>query len=90
MSERELLLRTADIAAEFLESLDERPVWPPAAVDELRAALGGPLPEGPTEPLEVVELLAGKAEQGIVGIPSGRYFGFVIGGSLPAHSPQIG
>jgi len=26
---RDLLGRTADIAADFLESLDERPVWPP-------------------------------------------------------------
>ena len=33
---RELLRRTAEIAAEFLESLDERPVWPPASVEELR------------------------------------------------------
>jgi glutamate/tyrosine decarboxylase-like PLP-dependent enzyme len=84
VSERELLRRTAEIAADFVESLDERPIWPPATVDELRAALGGPLPDGPTEPLEVVELLAETADRGVVAIPSGRYFGFVIGGALPA------
>jgi glutamate/tyrosine decarboxylase-like PLP-dependent enzyme len=84
MSERELLRRTAEIAGEFLGSLDERPVWPPASVEELRRALGGELPAEPTDPLTVVEDLAAKAEQGVVAIPSGRYFGFVIGGALPA------
>jgi glutamate/tyrosine decarboxylase-like PLP-dependent enzyme len=82
--ERELLRRTAEIAADFLETLDERPVWPPASVDGLRAELGGPLPEGPSDPLDVVETLAAASDPGVVGIPSGRYFGFVIGGALPA------
>ena len=84
MSERELLRRTAEIAADFVETLDERSIWPPATVDELRAALGGPLPEEPSDPLDVIEALAAGAEPGVVGIPSGRYFGFVIGGALPA------
>jgi glutamate/tyrosine decarboxylase-like PLP-dependent enzyme len=82
--ERELLRRTAEIAADFVESLDERPVWPPATIEELRTTLGGALPEGPSDPLEVVEALAEAAERGVVGIPSGRYFGFVIGGAVPA------
>jgi glutamate/tyrosine decarboxylase-like PLP-dependent enzyme len=82
--ERELLRRTAEIAADFLESLDERSIWPPATVSELRESLGGPLPEGPSDPLDVVAALAAAAEPGVVGIPSGRYFGFVIGGALPA------
>ena len=84
MSERELLRRTAEIASEFLESLDDRPVWPPASVTELRQALGGPLPDEPIDPLVVVEDLARAADPGVVAIPGGRYFGFVIGGSLPA------
>ncbi len=82
--ERELLRRTAEIAADFVETLDERSIWPPATVDELRGALGGPLPDDPSDPLAVIEALAAGAEPGIVGIPSGRYFGFVIGGALPA------
>ena len=84
MSERELLRRTAEIATEFLDSLDGRPVWPPASVEELRQALGGPLPLEPVDPLTVIEELAANADPGVVAIPSGRYFGFVIGGSLPA------
>jgi len=82
--ERELLLRTAEIAADFLETLDARPIRPAASVDELREALGEPLPETPQDPLEVIEALSVAAEPGVVGIPSGRYFGFVIGGALPA------
>jgi glutamate/tyrosine decarboxylase-like PLP-dependent enzyme len=82
--ERELLLRTAEIAAAFVESLDERRVWPPATVDELRSALGGDLPNAQGDPLDVIGALAEAVEPGVVGIPSGRYFGFVIGGAVPA------
>jgi glutamate/tyrosine decarboxylase-like PLP-dependent enzyme len=84
VSERELLLRTAELASDFLESLDRRPVWPAVSAQELRDALGGPLQDEPRDPLAVVEELARAAEPGVVGIPSGRYFGFVIGGALPA------
>ncbi|MBA3561201.1 MAG: aspartate aminotransferase family protein [Actinobacteria bacterium] len=84
MSERELLRRTAEIAADFLDSLDERPVWPAASVEELRREIGGPLPSVPIDPLTVVEALAAAADRGVVAIPGGRYFGFVIGGALPA------
>jgi glutamate/tyrosine decarboxylase-like PLP-dependent enzyme len=50
----------------------------------LRSRLGGPLPVSPDDPLAVVEELARAAEPGLVAIPSGRYFGFVIGGGLTA------
>ncbi|MDX6542570.1 MAG: hypothetical protein QOK32_173, partial [Gaiellaceae bacterium] len=84
MDARDLLGRTAAHAADFFESLDERAIEPGATVDELRAALGGPLPEGTTDAAEVIEELVAAADPGVVGIPSGRYFGFVIGGALPA------
>lgn len=82
--ERELLRRTAELAADFIDTLDERPVFPLTPVEELGAALEGPLPEGPTEPLEVVEALAREIESGIVASAGARYFGFVTGGALPA------
>ena len=84
MSTRDLLQRTADIASDFLDSLDERPVRPEATVDELRAALGGPLPEEPSDALAVIEQLARDADPGLMAAPSGRFFGFVIGGAYPA------
>jgi glutamate/tyrosine decarboxylase-like PLP-dependent enzyme len=80
----ELLARTADLAAGFLESLRDRPVGRPVDVDGLREALGGPLPDGGMDPAAVVEWLAASADPGLVGSAGPRYFGFVIGGSLPA------
>jgi glutamate/tyrosine decarboxylase-like PLP-dependent enzyme len=79
-----LLRLTADYAAQFLETLGERPIRAPASVEELREALGGPLPESGDEPDQVIADLIAGAEPGVVAIPSGRYFGFVIGGALPA------
>jgi glutamate/tyrosine decarboxylase-like PLP-dependent enzyme len=81
---RELLRRTAELAADYVESLDERPVFPRVEPEELREALGGPLPEEPADPGLVVDDLAAAAEPGTVAMGSGRYFGFVIGGALPA------
>lgn len=71
-------------AKAWLHSLDGRPVPARASVEELAALYGGPLPEGPTDPVEVIELLATHADRGLVAIPSGRFYGFVIGGTHPA------
>jgi glutamate/tyrosine decarboxylase-like PLP-dependent enzyme len=79
-----ILARTAEIAAGYLDSLDTRPVHPSVDLAALRAAMGGPLPDGPTDPLEVVEGLAEAADAGLVASAGPRYFGFVVGGGLPA------
>jgi glutamate/tyrosine decarboxylase-like PLP-dependent enzyme len=85
MTERDdLLKRTAELAAGFLDRLSDRPVWPPVDLAELRAALGGPLPDGGEEPFRVIESLSAGAEQGLVGSAGPRYFGFVVGGGVPA------
>jgi glutamate/tyrosine decarboxylase-like PLP-dependent enzyme len=81
---RDLLRRTAELAADYLESLGERPVFPDVTPEGLREALGGPLPDEPSDPETVVDELVESAEPGVVAMGSGRYFGFVIGGSLPA------
>ena len=83
-TDRALLQRTADLAADYLESLDERPVAAVQGRDALLAALGGPLPRTGVPALDVVEALARDADPGIIGIAGPRYFGFVIGGSVPA------
>jgi hypothetical protein len=82
--ERELLRRTTELATDFLETLDERPVFPQDSIEEIADALGGPLPEGPSDPLEVIELMAREIERGVVATAGPRYFGYVIGGALPA------
>jgi glutamate/tyrosine decarboxylase-like PLP-dependent enzyme len=81
---RELLQRTAAIAADYVESLGDRPVFPDVTPEQLRTELGGPLPEQPVDAGQVVTELADAAERGVVAMGSGRYFGFVIGGALPA------
>ena len=85
MDSRELLTAAAGHAADFLEGLPERRVGPaetdPAA---LRAALGGPLPDGPEDPRAVLDALVAGADAGLMASQSPRFFGFVFGGSLPA------
>jgi glutamate/tyrosine decarboxylase-like PLP-dependent enzyme len=81
---RDLLHQTADHAADFLESLDERPVMPQVDLEVLRARMGGPVPDGPTDPHDVVAELAEVGSEAAVAIPGPRYFGFVIGGAVHA------
>jgi glutamate/tyrosine decarboxylase-like PLP-dependent enzyme len=85
MHSRDLLTAAAGHAADFLEGLPERRVGPaqtdPAA---LRAALGGPLPDGPEDPRAVLDALVAGADAGLMASQSPRFFGFVFGGSLPA------
>jgi glutamate/tyrosine decarboxylase-like PLP-dependent enzyme len=71
-------------AVAYLEGLPERPLGPAADIGGLRAALGGPLPEEPGDPREVVAELALRADAGIMASGSGRYHGFVVGGTMPA------
>ena len=71
-------------ARSWLASLPDRPVRPRLTADELATGLAAPLPDGPTDPAEVVDLLAGRVEPGLMAMPSGRFFGWVIGGTLPA------
>jgi glutamate/tyrosine decarboxylase-like PLP-dependent enzyme len=84
MAIRRLLTETADLAASYLEDLPDRPVGSTADVEQLRSALGGPLPQTPTDARAVVAELADAVEPGLIASPSGRYFGFVIGGTTPA------
>ncbi|MGZ4304928.1 MAG: pyridoxal-dependent decarboxylase, partial [Solirubrobacteraceae bacterium] len=80
----ELLRRTAEIAAEYLASLPERPVRAGASLDELRSALRVALEDRSRPALQVIEELVAAADPGLVGTQSPRYFGFVIGGALDA------
>ena len=68
----------------WFQSLHDRPVRPIVPADELRSILGGPLPEQGTGPHVVTEILASAGKGGAVASAGPRYFGFVVGGSLPA------
>src|SRR6059036_701304 len=84
MTHRQLLQRTAALAADYLETLPTRGVAPTAAALAGLRALDRPLPDGPAEPLAVLEHLASVASPATMATSGGRYFGFVIGGTLPA------
>lgn len=79
-----LLNDAARRARQFLAGLDARPVFPtPESVGGL-TAFDQPLPEGPREPAETLALLDDVGSPATVASAGKRYFGFVIGGSLPA------
>jgi glutamate/tyrosine decarboxylase-like PLP-dependent enzyme len=67
---------------EWLASLSSRSVGPRESIDDL--AFSGPIPDGPTDAAAVIDELARLAEPGLMAMPSGRFFGWVIGGTLPA------
>jgi glutamate/tyrosine decarboxylase-like PLP-dependent enzyme len=83
-SYEESLARAAHHTRAWLDGVGERPVGPRRSATELVAGFGGALPEQPTPPEDVVDLLARLAEPGLMAIGSGRFFGWVMGGTLPA------
>jgi glutamate/tyrosine decarboxylase-like PLP-dependent enzyme len=82
--ERRLILRHAEaLAHEFLRTLPERPVKAPATAEAMRTHFGGPLSDGGEDPQSVLSALAAPAAEGHMANAGPRFFGFVIGGTLP-------
>jgi glutamate/tyrosine decarboxylase-like PLP-dependent enzyme len=82
--ERALLARAAELAADWLDTLDTRPIRAEVDYRTMLQAVDVPVPEHATDPHALLEELAALAEPGLTAMGSGRFFGFVIGGSLPA------
>lgn len=80
----QLLTETAVRAARYAAGVRERPVAPsPDAIARLEA-LGGPVPSNPCDPTEILAMLDDVGSPATVATTGGRYFGFVIGGTVPA------
>jgi len=81
---RSLLMETAERATSYLEGLEERRVAPAAEDLQRLSLLDEPLPEKPSDPQSVLRLLDEIGSPATVASAGGRFFGFVMGGSLPA------
>ena len=75
---------TARIATEYLDALPTREVAPRCGPAAMLDRLDHPLPDAPTEAGDVIAELVRTVEPGLTAMPSGRFFGWVIGGALPA------
>ncbi|MCC7186698.1 MAG: aspartate aminotransferase family protein [Acidobacteria bacterium] len=85
MSSRpDLLKRAADHAIAYLDTIADRHVGAIATGDELRQQLSVPLPEAGDDEGAVIDALAMAGALGTVATQGRRYFGFVVGGSVPA------
>jgi glutamate/tyrosine decarboxylase-like PLP-dependent enzyme len=71
-------------ALAFLEQLERSPVGATTSLAELRQRLARRLPDAGVEAEQVIDELVADVAGGIVGSAGGRFFGWVIGGALPA------
>jgi glutamate/tyrosine decarboxylase-like PLP-dependent enzyme len=78
-----LLESTAARAVQYLEELDARRVAPPAEAISRLQQLGGRLPETSGDASEIIDLLHDIGSPATMAMAGPRFFGFVIGGSLP-------
>ncbi len=71
-------------AQAWLDALPSRPINPKMNVDEIRASFGDELPVRGVDATVVIERLGTLGEPGLMGMGAGRFFGWVIGGTMPA------
>jgi len=71
-------------ATEWLQTIPSRPVHPLLSADELAVKFDEPFHEDGADPVAVVDELVRRVEPGLMAMPSGRFFGWVIGGTLPS------
>ncbi len=80
-----LLLDATQRAQRYIDALPERSVPPDApAVARLAQWVGRPLPDGPLPPEQVLAELDEFAGPATMASAGPRFFGFVVGGALPA------
>ncbi|HKS42096.1 MAG TPA: aminotransferase class V-fold PLP-dependent enzyme [Blastocatellia bacterium] len=71
-------------ALSYLENLDETPVAATADLLTLRNRLSKPLTSEGVDPEQIIDELVKDVNGGLLGSPGGRFFGWVVGGSLSA------
>src|SRR6266576_488709 len=78
-----LLDQARRFAAEYIDSLKQRRIFPAQAALQALDNFDQPLPENPTDPISVLTQLNQIGSPAAVTQTAGRYFGFVNGGMLP-------
>ena len=81
---KNLLMDAAQRSLQYVEQIRDRHVFPRSEDVSGLDKLSGPLPEEPSDPQQVLALLDEFGSPATVATTGGRYFGFVIGGTLPA------
>jgi glutamate/tyrosine decarboxylase-like PLP-dependent enzyme len=81
---KEVLVVAAKHSQDWLSAIPNRGVNPTKDARAIRSELGLLLPDEPTHPALVVAKLAEIGEAGLMSMGSGRFFGWVVGGTLPA------
>lgn len=84
MGAASLLNLTAAHATRYLDTVGERPIGATVSLQALRTRLARPLPETPLAGEQVIDDLVADTAGGILGSGNPRFFGWVIGGTLPA------
>ena len=79
-----LFRAAADEAARYRGSLRHRPVASRRMLDDVRKGFDLPFPDRGLPPEVVLDELVSAADGGLVATAGPRFFGFVIGGALPA------
>lgn len=80
---KEILTDAATRAIHYLEALDSRAVAPSASALAKLKAFDEPLPAQRSDPAETLRLLDEVGSPATTAMAGRRFFGFVIGGSLP-------
>jgi glutamate/tyrosine decarboxylase-like PLP-dependent enzyme len=81
---KDLLNAAAERSIRYLANLESRNVAPSLEAISRLAELNNPLPDEPTAPETILSLLDDIGSSATVANAAGRFFGFVVGGCLPA------
>ena len=84
MKHYSILNSAAKYALDYLDELPKRRVFPGAESLQMLNKFSMPLPDSGTSAEEVIDLLTSAGNANTVATNSGRYFGFVFGGTIPA------
>lgn len=79
----ELLQDVCDRAIRYLNEIGTRAVAPSTEAVERLSSLGGPMPEEPSDPADVIRVLDEIGSPATMATAGPRFFGFVVGGAMP-------